>query len=106
MKKDAKQYKLYTLGIWKTKSGKEQTFIEEWTSFARWSSENIAGAGKAYLLQDEKDASRFISFGPWESEQVIQRWRESAPFKEFVGRIKLICEDFQPNTLRAVSEAG
>jgi heme-degrading monooxygenase HmoA len=93
----------YTLGIWTVMSGKEADFINEWTSFANWTGKNISGTGKAYLLRDEKNPLRFISFGPWDNERAIQKWRESDEFKSFVTKVKRICTDFQPNTLKVAS---
>lgn len=94
---------IYTLGIWKVKPGKEKELIKEWTKFANWSRKNVSGAGQAYLLQDENDSLRFISFGPWDKESSIQLWRETNEFKNFVAKVKDLCDDFQPNTLRIAS---
>lgn len=94
---------IYTLGIWTVKPGNEKEFIKEWTEFANWTDKNISGPGKAYLLQDEKNFLRFISFGPWDNEKSIQEWRESNEFKRFVAKVKELCDDFQPNTLKVVS---
>lgn len=94
---------IYTLGIWTVKPGNEAEFIKEWTEFANWTDKNISGPGKAYLLQDEKNKLRFISFGPWDNEKSIQEWRESNKFKSFVTKVKDLCDDFQPNTLNVVS---
>ena len=93
----------YSLGIWTVKPGKENEFISQWTSFADWTVRNNAGAGKAHLLQDQKDPLRFISFGPWENEDAIQKWRDSNEFKDFVAIVKGLCDNFQPNTLKPVS---
>lgn len=94
---------LYTLGIWKVKPGYEQEFIKEWTEFAHWTDKNMPGPGKAYLLQDEKNPLRFISFGPWDHHESIQQWRESVEFKNFGVKVRELCDDFQPNTLNVVS---
>lgn len=94
---------IYTLGSWTVKHGNETDFIKEWTDFAKWTDENMSGPGKAYLLQDEKNHLRFISFGTWDNEKSIHAWRESNKFKSFVTRVKDLCDDFQPNTLRVVS---
>jgi heme-degrading monooxygenase HmoA len=94
---------IYTLGIWTVKPGHEQEFIRTWTEFANWTDKNISGPGKAYLLQDEKNPLRFISFGPWDHEKSIQGWRESVEFKNFSAKIRDLCDDFQPNTLKVVS---
>lgn len=96
----------YTLGIWTVKPGMGEEFIREWTSFAEWTNKNISGSGKAYLLQDEKNPLRFISFGPWADERTIQKWRDSSEFKEFVIKAKELCDDFQPNTLKVVSTSN
>jgi heme-degrading monooxygenase HmoA len=93
----------YTLGIWKVKPGKEADFINAWTSFAKWTNQNCSGAGKAYLLRDENDSSRFISFSPWDSENSIRKWRDRKEFADFVANAKTLCDDFQPNTLKVVS---
>jgi heme-degrading monooxygenase HmoA len=94
---------IYTLGIWTVKPDKEKDFIDEWTSFAKWTSDNIEGAGKGYLLQDKENTLRFISFGPWKDETFIQKWRDSEEFKNFVTKVKGLCDDFQPNTMMEVS---
>jgi heme-degrading monooxygenase HmoA len=96
----------YTLGIWKVKPGMDKEFISEWTSFANWTSETYSGeVGKAYLLRDETDSLRFISFGPWDGEITIRNWRNSNEFKEFAGKIADLCDDFQPNTLKVASSS-
>lgn len=95
--------KIYTLGSWTVRPGKENAFINEWTKFAQWTSRNIQGSEKGYLLQDEKNPLRFISFGSWMDSDTIQKWRGSNEFKGFAAIIKELCSDFQPNTLREVS---
>jgi heme-degrading monooxygenase HmoA len=102
MENSDKLKETYTLGIWTVKPGKEGEFIRDWASFADWTSENISGTGKAYLLQDEKSSLRFISFGPWDNPGSIQKWRESTEFKNFVTKVKDLCDEFQPNTLKVI----
>jgi heme-degrading monooxygenase HmoA len=94
---------IYTVGIWTVKPGKETEFIREWTAFAKWTGENISGSGKGYLLEDQNNSLRFISFGPWDNENIIQKWRNSDEFKSFASKAKTLCDDFQPNTLEVVS---
>jgi heme-degrading monooxygenase HmoA len=104
METDSRLQETYTLGIWKVKPGMENEFINAWTSFASWTGENFSGeAGNAFLLRDVSDSLRFISFGPWNSEATIQRWRNSNEFKEFAANITNLCDDFQPNTLKVAS---
>jgi heme-degrading monooxygenase HmoA len=98
--------KIYKLGFWTVRPDHEKEFIGKWTGFAKWTSENFPGADKGYLLQDEKNPLRFISFGPWKDPKAIETWRSSNEFKNFVVVAKELCDDFQPNTLRLVSSSG
>ena len=95
----------YTLGIWTAKSGKEQAFIAEWEAFAKWTAKNQPGAGKAFLLQDPDHPEQFVSFGPWESVEVIKAWRERHEFKIFVSKVRDLCSDFQPRSLALVASS-
>jgi len=94
---------IYTVGIWMIKPGKENEFVSKWSSFADWTKKNISDVGTGRLLQDTKDPLKFISFGDWQSEVVIQNWRNSDAFKNFVDSVKDICQDFQPNSLKLVA---
>lgn len=103
MEKNNETMDLYTLGIWTVKPGKEKRFMKEWTEFANWTDQNISGPGKAYLLQDQKNPLQFISFGPWDNENSIKKWRDTNEFNSFVTNVKDLCDDFQPNTLQVVA---
>lgn len=91
---------LWTLGIWTTKVGQEQAFRDAWTAFADWTAHHQPGAGEAWLLQDAQQPQRFISFGPWESAEAASAWRSRPEFGAFVARVRDLCDEFQPNTLR------
>jgi heme-degrading monooxygenase HmoA len=101
-----KPREIYTIGIWTIKSGKEKEFISAWTSFAKWTREHVSEAGSAYLVLDVKNPLRFISFGPWENENSIVKWRDSNEFKNFVTKVKDLYDEFQPNTLKVVSSTN
>lgn len=73
-------YSIYTLGVWMVKPGQEDLFILEWTAFAQWTGLDISGSGRGYLLQDEKNPFRFISYGSWMDEETIMKWRGSDAF--------------------------
>ena len=96
----------FTMGIWKARAGREEEFISAWSEFAKWTSENIRHSGTGYLLQHSEDSHLFYSFGGWDSEYTIREWRNSDEFKKFVERIKILCEDFKPNSLKLVAFAG
>jgi heme-degrading monooxygenase HmoA len=58
------------------------------------------------LLRDREQPSRFISFGPWPDDEAIAGWRGSSGFKERVGRIRDLLQDFSPATLDPVAAQG
>jgi heme-degrading monooxygenase HmoA len=93
----------YTLGNWSVKPGNEEAFIAEWTAFASWTSQNFPGAGIGYLLQDAEHPQQFVSYGSWDNPETIRRWRERPEFQAFAGKVKTLCDGFQPRTLRLVS---
>ena len=100
------QDQLYTLGAWTVKAGRESSFIAEWESFAKWTAKTQPGAGKAYLLRDADHPQQFTSFGPWENAGFVKTWRERPEFKAFVGRVRGLCDDFQPKTLTVVATSA
>jgi heme-degrading monooxygenase HmoA len=96
---------MYTVGLWTTKPGNEQAFITEWKSFAQWTERNQSGSRTGYLLRDRNSPGKFISFGPWENEEAINRWRESPEFKAFVLKARELCTDFQPQSMVLVADS-
>ena len=97
---------LWTLGNWMAKPGHVEEFRQAWQSFAEWTALNQPGAIEAFLLQDLQDANRFVSFGPWKSQDDIASWRATPEFGAFVTRVRELCDDFQPNTLHQVAHLG
>ncbi len=93
----------YTLGIWTVKPGSEDTFLSEWKAFAEWSSKNQPGAGSAYLLRDLDHPQMFVSYGSWIDSAAINRWRSTPEFKRFVGKVKTICDAFEPHSMELVA---
>lgn len=90
----------YTCGLWTVKPGHEQEFAAAWREFAQWTAQHVAGAGTGYLLQDTQHPERFFSFGPWANTEAIQKWRDTPEFKAFVVKVKTICDDFQPQSMK------
>lgn len=93
----------FTVGLWTVKSGSEQEFVKMWSDFAKWTAIHQPGAGSGYLLQDAKNPREFISYGPWESTEAINAWRDRPEFKSFGAKVRELCDDFQPRTLSLVS---
>ncbi len=98
--------KIYTLGFWSVKVGKEAEFIAGWESFARWTMLNQSGTvGDAQLVQDINEPLHFVSFGAWEGMQHVQEWRNSLEFKTFFNQAREICTDIRPVTMKHVASS-
>ena len=93
----------YTSTTWIVKAGHEQEFIHRWNEFAQWSADQGLRAS-AMLLRDVDEPTHFVSFGPWESLQVIGRWRSLPGFHERVARLNDVLESFEARTLELVGE--
>ena len=92
----------FTHGIWTVKSGHEDAFVQQWTEFADWSKREVPGALWANLFRDRAVPNRFITLGPWESLDAIERWRAEPGWRERVTRIRELLDGFEPSTLDLV----
>lgn len=97
---------IFSLGIWTVKPGKEQEFIRAWDDFARWTSENMAGAGSAVLVKDLTDPQKFFSFGPWRDLKDTESWRRTPEFMKSFSIFRELCSDIRPHTLECVVSVG
>src|SRR5205809_1059 len=95
----------YTSGLWLVKTGEENAFVAEWTSFVTWAS-NMPGSGTFRLVRDLDDPRRYQSFAPWESFEAQHAWKELPEFRERIMRVRSHCEDFQPSTLELVAQVA
>jgi hypothetical protein len=47
-----------------------------------------------------------VSSGPWASAEEVQRWRESAAFREGVVALGAVLDDFRPGTFDLLLRIG
>jgi heme-degrading monooxygenase HmoA len=94
---------VFTLGVWMVKDGREDDFVRAWRDLAEQTKEDFPDV-TATLLHDREQRNRFVSFGPWESLDQIERWRSSETFLTGVGRIRELLADFAPSTLDVAAE--
>jgi len=89
--------KIYTLGFWTVKNGKEPEFVAAWEKFAQWTMRNQPGtSGEARLIRDASNPTSFISFGAWENAAAIENWRARPEFKAFFAQAKQMCDEIKP----------
>jgi heme-degrading monooxygenase HmoA len=96
---------VYTTGWWKPFPGQEAAFLEAWTEFANWASEQ-PGGGVVRLTRDLRDPERFVSFMDWESIEAVRGWKSSPEFKERMGRVQKHVDKFSPTELELVASVG
>ncbi|MBT2595028.1 putative quinol monooxygenase [Arthrobacter sp. ISL-72] len=96
---------VYTLGIWLVKPGRENDFLQAWRELARKTQEEFPEA-KAVLMHDRDVPNRFISTGPWESPEQVERWRASGAFTQAYEGMREMLEHFEPHTLDEAATIG
>lgn len=96
---------VYTLGVWRVKSGKEDTFIEAWKELGTIFARLPQPPGKGTLLQSLDDSLLFYSFGPWNSLADIQKMRNNPDAQEGIHKLRELCTEATPGGYRVVAEA-
>jgi heme-degrading monooxygenase HmoA len=94
---------VYSVGLWTVKPGREDEFVAAWSEFAEWTRREISPTAVGTLLRDRETANRFVSFGPWESEEQMEAWRAHPGFGEQVAGIRELLENFSPGTFEQVA---
>jgi quinol monooxygenase YgiN len=94
---------VYTHGTWIVKPGREDEFVAAWRELGAWTLGRIPAA-HGTLLRDREIPNRFVSFGPWESIEVIESWRADPEFQRRVGAMRELLESFEPWTMDPVAE--
>jgi heme-degrading monooxygenase HmoA len=92
---------LYTHTTWRVKPGREGDFVERWAEWADWSHRQGLQE-EALLLRDVESPQTFVSFGPWESVDVVRGWRALPGYQERVERLREVLDSFEPETLEVV----
>lgn len=96
----------HTCGIWNVKAGREDEFTAAWREMAQWATDATGGVGGARLLQDQSEATRFYSFGSWESNEVIADSRARPAFKERLEAIESLVDSFEMRIVEERAEVG
>jgi heme-degrading monooxygenase HmoA len=96
---------VYTVGLWRVKTGEEDAFVSAWRELATRTASDFPGAS-AVLLQDRDTPGLFVSSGPWESLEQIESWRSSTTFTAGVEAIGSHLVSFEPHTMNPVVTIG
>lgn len=88
-------YEIYTGERFEVEPANEQAFVEAWSAFAAWASEQT-GAGTLRLFRDVRNKGRFVSVGEWQDADAARAWKSSAEFKERLGTVVRQAIEFEP----------
>ncbi len=88
---------VYTAAIWHVKPGREEEFLKLWQSLGARTVETFPQASGT-LLRARERPQRFLSFGPWDSIEQVDKWRSSPAFQETVRDMQEVLESFEPAT--------
>lgn len=92
---------VWTLATWQARPGEEEQLVAAWEQLASRTKQAFPHAS-AVLLRDHQAPGLFISFGPWDSTEQVQRWRESAAFRDGLTAMRPHLAAFEPHTMDEV----
>jgi heme-degrading monooxygenase HmoA len=81
-------------GQWQVKEGSVDEFVQRWTAWLTWTSDNIPGFRSARLMRSEEDPLRFVSISDWDDEAQRTAWKVSPGFREKIEHVKELCDEF------------
>ena len=96
----------YSSGEWLVQAGSEEEFVDRWTAFVEWSSQNAAGAESFVLVRREDEPRRFLSLGAWEDQQAQEAWRAMPRMQELLGRCRDLCDEFESHSYALAASRG
>jgi heme-degrading monooxygenase HmoA len=95
---------MITTGTWLVADGKQAAFLDAWAGFAAWASSKD-GAGTLRLGRDSREPARFVSFGAWESPELVHAWKADVEFRERMAGVLQYVDEFVPSELDVIASA-
>src|SRR5512140_2839545 len=98
--------RVYTLGLWRVREGKEGEFIEAWKGLSGLFSQlALPPSGKGTLVQSLNEPLLFYSFGEWPSIESVQAMRQDEKAQAGIQKVAELCTEARPGSFRVVAEA-
>lgn len=98
-------YETFTFGRFEVAPGNEGAFVDAWSEFAAWASQN-GGAQTIRLARDLRNPGRYISLGQWDDAEAVRAWKSSPEFKERLSRVVKQATEFEPTDLVSVARVS
>jgi quinol monooxygenase YgiN len=96
----------YSSGEWLVRAGSEEEFVQRWTIFIEWSSNNAPGAVSFVLVRSTEEPRKFLSLGAWENQAAQDAWREMPRMQELLGQCRELCEEFEAHGYTLAASPG
>ena len=96
--------RVWTHGVWTVRPGREDEFMAAWKAMAEQAMSEFDPPGRPHLLRDRERSNVFRSFGPWNSQEAVERFRASIGSR--IAAMKELLETFEFFTLDEVSRGG
>ncbi len=90
---------VWTHGRWTVREGHEDEFVAAWLELARSALAEFDPPAPPTLLRDRERPNVFLSFGPWDSAETVDRFRASDVFRRSFETIQPLLESFETFTL-------
>lgn len=97
---------VYTLAVWRVKSGRRDEFIAAWKDLGEVFKALPSPPGKGTLVQSTTDPDLFYSFGPWRRPEDAAAMRENPDAQAAMGRLVELCDEATPGAFRIVAETS
>ena len=96
----------YSSGEWLVREGSEEDFVERWTTFIEWTSNNAPGAESFVLVRSTEVPTRFLSLGAWENQDAQEAWRGMPRMRDLLSQCQELCEEFESHQYTLAASPG
>ena len=96
---------VWTHGMWTVKQGREEDFVAAWKELRRAALADFDPPAQPFLLRDRDRPNLFVSFGPWQDVETIERFRAAIGPRVAAMREDVL-ESFETFTLDEVDLGG
>jgi heme-degrading monooxygenase HmoA len=86
--------KTYIVYSWTVKKRLDEKFMEAWRDFAAWAVGQNGSSGSTRLFRDLADTAHFMSVDSWENEDAIADFQKGAEFRQRIGILRELLDDF------------
>jgi hypothetical protein len=98
----APSHEAWTLVVWRVVQGREQDFVQAWTTLR----DIVVSLDQPpiwyLLLQNQYDSGTYYSVGPWNGFEAVKRMRRDPRVQDAFQKLVECCHEATPDTCRRV----